>query len=160
MQQSRKLLTDRNQREYNFKKDLVDLDVEKIIKLDLVGMRNGLLNNEFTSLDLVNIFAQRCYHIGRALSLTTQENFMTAQSIAVDRDLERRKAQDEGEEAVAKLGQFHGIPIAIDDSIFQKGKRTTMGMACLTTECQDTDSPVLTLLVNQGAIPLVKGNIS
>ena len=39
MQQSRKLLIERNQREYNFKKDLVDLDVEKIIKLDVAGLR-------------------------------------------------------------------------------------------------------------------------
>jgi hypothetical protein len=38
-----------------------------------------MLEGEFTSLDLVNVFSDRCYIIGRGLNLSTQENFREAQ---------------------------------------------------------------------------------
>lgn len=68
----------RNGRIYQYRDDLSHLDTQKILSLDVFELRKGLLNGDFTSVDLVNLFSDRCYRIGRGLHLTTQENFRTA----------------------------------------------------------------------------------
>ena len=54
--------------------------------------------------------------------------------MAVQRDLERARAQNQGPSAVEALGDMHGIPISIKDIINQKGKLSTVGCAFLTAE--------------------------
>ena len=40
--------------------DLTKLDVPHIISLDIDGLRKGLFAGEFTSVDLVSVFGDRC----------------------------------------------------------------------------------------------------
>ena len=72
----------RNGRLFSFRDEIQNLDVDGIIKLDVLQLRKGLFNGDFTSVNLVNVFSERCYTIGRGLNLTTQENFKTALRIA------------------------------------------------------------------------------
>lgn len=58
--------------------------------MDATRLRDGLISGEFTSTDLVNVFAERSYRIGRGLQLTTQENFLAALKMAQDKDEELR----------------------------------------------------------------------
>lgn len=102
--------------------------------MDVFQLRKGMLEGEFTSLDLVNVFSDRCYIIGRGLNLSTQENFRTAQQMAKEKDLEREMAMKIGDDEVKKLGLMHGIPISVKDSIYQKGKLSTFGLAYLCEE--------------------------
>ena len=46
--------------------------------MDITQLREGLMKEKFTSVDLINIFGQRCYTIGRQLCLSTEENFEEA----------------------------------------------------------------------------------
>lgn len=46
-------------------KHIDNVKVEVILNMDVAQLREGLLKNEFTSEDLVHIFAKRCYTIGR-----------------------------------------------------------------------------------------------
>ena len=55
---------------------------------------------------------------------------------------------------------MHGIPISVKDSIYQKGKLSTFGLAYLCDELALTDSVLLKLFLVEGAIPIVKGNTS
>jgi hypothetical protein len=45
-----------------------------------------LLKKEVSSVDLVNIYAERCYTIGRKLNLLTEEFYEEALAIATIRD--------------------------------------------------------------------------
>jgi hypothetical protein len=74
----RETLEVRNGRIFQFKDEIRDLDIPKILKMDVYQLRKSLIEGEFSSLDLVNVFSDRCYIIGRGLNLTTQENFRTA----------------------------------------------------------------------------------
>ena len=40
------------------------------------------MEGEFTSVDLVNVFADRCYSVGRELCLSAQENYEEAMLLA------------------------------------------------------------------------------
>ena len=72
----------RNMRRYDIKDDIQHLDNNEILKMNITELKEGLLEEKFTSVDLVNFYAHRCYTIGRGLSLSTQENFQTALKIA------------------------------------------------------------------------------
>jgi hypothetical protein len=50
----------------------------EIISLDVAGLRRGLFERKFTSVILVQVFARRCYVIGRELNLSGDERFMEA----------------------------------------------------------------------------------
>jgi hypothetical protein len=67
-----KTLQERNSKTYTFKSVANE---ELILSLDVTGLRDHLLKQSFTSVDLINVFARRCYTIGRSLNLTTEENF-------------------------------------------------------------------------------------
>ena len=55
--------------------------------MDCTELRLGLLNSEFTSVDLVNYFGNRCQTIGRQYGLTCQEIFIEAMDKAEICDL-------------------------------------------------------------------------
>ena len=59
MGQARDVIIQRNQNIYDFK-TRNDIDVEAILKLDVEGLRAALASGKATSVDLVNIYGQRC----------------------------------------------------------------------------------------------------
>lgn len=67
----RETLEVRNGRIYSFKDEIKHLDIPRILKMDVNQLRKSLIDGEFNSLDLVNLFSDRCYIIGRGLNLTT-----------------------------------------------------------------------------------------
>jgi hypothetical protein len=68
-------LEERNAKTYEFK----DVKNEELIlSLDVTQLKEHLLKGSFTSVDLVNVYAQRCYTIGRELCLITEENYEEA----------------------------------------------------------------------------------
>ena len=153
MKSAKQFLVNRNNRKFVFKTE--GLNVEEIINMGVDQLHEGLINGQFTSVDLVNVFGQRCYTIGRGLCLTTQEGFQTALITAEEKDDERKELLRKGK----KLGLLHGIPISVKDFINQKGKLSTFGAAYLCDEFMKEDSAVLKQYLNAGAVPLVKGNV-
>jgi hypothetical protein len=57
------------------------------LSLDIEGLRNGLFNGAFTCSDLVEMFAERCWTIGRGLNLIAEENFVEARLLALEKDV-------------------------------------------------------------------------
>jgi Asp-tRNA(Asn)/Glu-tRNA(Gln) amidotransferase A subunit family amidase len=55
---------------------------------------------------------------------------------------------------------MHGVPISVKDTIYQKGKLSTFGFAYLCEELALSDAVILKLFLYEGAIPIVKGNVS
>ena len=91
------------------------MKAEVILDMDLAQLRLGLLRGEFTSEDLVHVFAKRCYTIGRQLNLTAEECFDEAVETSRLRDKERHEAVKNGRGD--ELPLLHGIPISIKDMV-------------------------------------------
>ena len=107
--------------------------------MDVSQLRQGLIEKKFTSVDLVNFYADRCYVFGRKLSLTTSENYKSALAIAKEKDEQLEKALADGEE----VGPMHGIPISVKDFIEMKGKLSTFGMTYFCDDLMKEDAIVL-----------------
>jgi Asp-tRNA(Asn)/Glu-tRNA(Gln) amidotransferase A subunit family amidase len=78
-------------------------------------LKDHLLKQIFTSVDLVNVFGKRCYTIGRRLNLTAEEDFEYALKEAQIKDKERLEAIRNG--TTHELPPFHGIPISVKDIV-------------------------------------------
>ena len=72
-QLARDTLEKRNSQWHQFNLD--GINVELILQSDLQKLRQGLMKGKFSSVDLVNVFGERCQRIGRQLNLSTEENF-------------------------------------------------------------------------------------
>ena len=59
----------------------------------------------------MNVFASRCYSIGRRLCLSTEEDFEEALRDAAAKDRERQEKGGRG------LPPLHGIPVSVKDSV-------------------------------------------
>eukprot|EP00347_Sterkiella_histriomuscorum_P018941 403343571 len=130
---------------------------ELILSLDVTGLREELLKGTFTSVDLVNVFGNRCQTIGRDLCLSAEENFEEAQEIAKICDAQRLEAIQKNE--AEKLPPMHGIPISVKELFEQKGKVVTVGCEFLSEQRFTEDAPALRLFKEAGAILLVRGNV-
>ena len=93
-----------------------------------------MIAGKFTSVQLVNVFGERCQRIGRRLNLTAEENFEQALELAKKRDQERQDAKKNG--TLDKLPIMHGVPISIKDLYNQIGKLATGGCQFL---CKESD---------------------
>jgi len=74
----------RNSFYYEF--DLKEIDVDLILSLNVIQLREGLLKGTFTSVDLVTVFGERTQRLGRDLQLSAEENFEEAFEMAKKRD--------------------------------------------------------------------------
>ena len=74
--------------------DTIDREklTKKLLTATVKDLRQGLFQNEFTSLDLVLIYGARCQDIGRQLHFSTEEMFLEAIEQAKKCDAERQKA--------------------------------------------------------------------
>ena len=69
---------------------------EKVVKSDVSGLHEMLMNKEVTSVQLVNIFGERCYTHGRRLCLLTEEFYEIALADAQAKDQQRLQFIDQG----------------------------------------------------------------
>ncbi|CDW86102.1 UNKNOWN [Stylonychia lemnae] len=113
---------------HNRKHEFIKVENEsKFLDLDVTQLREKLLYGEITSEQLVHIFANRCYTIGRRLGLSAEECF--------DEAIEEAK---------------------IKDKLQQKGKRTTIGTQFMMDNLSEEDGAIVKVLKQQGAIILVR----
>jgi len=89
------------------------VDPELIIKKDVTELREGLMKGEFTSVQLVKLFAKQIMRVGRKNNYHTEELFQEALDQAEEKDRERRQALREGKQ----LPFMHGIPISIKEIV-------------------------------------------
>lgn len=122
---------------------------------DVTQLREGLLTGKWTSVDLVNVFAKRCYQIGRALCLTCEEDFEYGLAQAEIKDRERAEALKNETE----LPLLHGIPVSVKELNEQKGKLVTVGCEHLCEQIFAEDNPTIKLIKDAGAIIIVRGNV-
>jgi len=58
------------------------------------------------------------------------------------------------------LGLFFGCPISIKDQIEEEGKKVSVGSVWMMNHYNGKkDAPIVRLMKEQGAIPMVRGNL-
>ncbi|CDW80081.1 amidase family protein [Stylonychia lemnae] len=138
---------------HNRRHEFIKVENESdFLDLDVSQLREKLLYGEVTSEQLVHIFANRSYTIGRRLGLTAEECFDEAIEEARKKDKEREEAMRNEKDHLLPL--LHGIPIAIKDMLQQKGKRTTVGTQFMMDNISEEDGAIVKVLKQQGAIIL------
>lgn len=155
VQMGKDALNRRNAKQVKFAKP--DLDEDKVLNMGILELRAELIKGSFTSVDLVNLFGQRCLSIGRQLCLTTEECFEQALELAKQRDQERQQAIALGK--ADELPLMHGVPMSVKDNIALKGYTASVGTCYLLDQICEDDAVVVKLFLKAGAIPIVKGNL-
>jgi hypothetical protein len=54
--------------------------------MDVRELREAIIENRFTSEQVVTVFAHRCFTLGRSLNIIAQEGFDTAIAMAREKD--------------------------------------------------------------------------
>mmetsp|Transcript_20771 Transcript_20771/g.38623 ORF Transcript_20771/g.38623 Transcript_20771/m.38623 type:complete len:574 (-) Transcript_20771:117-1838(-) len=101
---------------------------------------------------VVIVYVHRVFEIGRRLNLSAEENF--AEALAIADRLDRKLAINPED-----CGLLFGVPISIKDHIDQKGKLSTCGASSRLHIVSSEDALVVKLLLDQDAIPIVRGNV-
>jgi len=147
-------------KKHHFKFDTSDVkDIDSIIKMDVTQLRSGLIEGRFTSLQLVNVFGERCQRIGKKLCLNSEVYYEQAIQMAKLRDAETEEARKLGADAMSKLPPMHGVPFSVKDSINLKGVLSTVGCSYLLDDPAKENAVIVDQYIRAGGIPLVKGNI-
>ena len=81
---------------------------------------------------------------------------MLAAADEADRQLELAKNQ--GQEALARLGPLHGVPISIKVNVDVEGQATDGGIVALKDLIASSDAPVVSRFKEAGAIILARSN--
>jgi aspartyl-tRNA(Asn)/glutamyl-tRNA(Gln) amidotransferase subunit A len=121
-----------------------------LTKLTIAKARQGLKNNDFTSVDLTKAY----------LELIKKKDPEINAFITITEDLALRQAK-EADERIAKGTDsiLTGIPCAIKDNIMVKGEKCTAGSKILESYVAPYDATVIKKLKEHGAVILGKVNM-
>lgn len=72
---------------------------------------------------------------------------------------ERAQWLDEQKAQGKTVGPLHGLPVSIKDSFHVNGTQATIGMVAFLDETSTTNSPLVDLLLELGAVIYVKTNV-
>jgi aspartyl-tRNA(Asn)/glutamyl-tRNA(Gln) amidotransferase subunit A len=117
--------------------------------LSLCDARKGLLNKDFSSVELTRSFLD---------SLEKYKELNAFVRICGDQALEAAKKSDK-KIAEGEVGELEGIPIAVKDLFLTKGVRTTAGSKMLENFIPPYESTVSRKMLEAGAVFLGKTNM-
>ena len=126
-------------------------NASSITQLSAVEILSRLESGELSSVDVVTAMCRAALAAGRALDCNAEEAFKDAIAMARERDRERKEGK--------VRGFLHGLPISIKDTVNMKGFDSTCGCAARVFKPASSDSLLVQLLKDQGAIPFVRTNV-
>ena len=122
-------------------------------ELSIADLQAGLASGRWTSMRLVELYHERAASVDRGGTNSIAEWNPEAESIAAERDRERK--------AGTLRGPLHGIPIAIKDNVDTADRmRTTAGSLALAESIAPKDAFLVERLRAAGAVILAKTNLS
>lgn len=124
----------------------------QITNHDATALVEELAAGRLKSVDVVTAFCKRAAIAQQLTNCLTEMFFDTA--------IEHAKSLDEYYEKNGKpRGPFHGLPISLKDSFRIKGLDASIGIASLCCKPCTTNSPLVDLLVEAGAVLYCKTNV-
>lgn len=115
------------------------------------ALLEALATSKLTALDVTLAFSKRAAIAGQLLNCVTETYFEQAQERAKQLDAMR----SEGKVA----GPLHGLPISVKDGFKVKGSDASIGFVSFLDLPSDTNSPLIDVLTELGAVIYVKTNI-
>ncbi|XP_070563645.1 fatty-acid amide hydrolase 1-like [Ptychodera flava] len=119
---------------------------EAIVTKSLSELSAALKSGELTPVQVLQAFQAKAMETTKELNCVT-EPILEAESLAEDLEEE-----DKG-------GLLYGIPVSVKENVNIKGYDSTMGFAKFIDMPAESDSVVVQVLRQQGAIPFVKTNV-
>ncbi|KAH7065652.1 amidase signature domain-containing protein [Paraphoma chrysanthemicola] len=126
-----------------------ELDITE--KYSVEQLLKKLRDGEFTALEVTVAFSKRAALAQQLLSCLTETYFPEAQERARFLDSERAQGR--------VVGPLHGLPISIKDSFHIRGSDSTIGCVAHLGRLSETNSPLVDILVELGAVVYVKTNV-
>ncbi|MFX1573500.1 MAG: amidase [Promethearchaeota archaeon] len=123
---------------------------EDICYMPAVSIRDGLLNGDFTSQEITELFINRIEKINPLVNAYCTPTFEIAREMAKKADIAFKKGE--------KVGNLNGIPISIKDLIQTKGILTTYGSRLYENFIPEQDDVAVQRLKNAGCVILGKTN--
>jgi fatty acid amide hydrolase len=125
---------------------------EYILSLTASELAKSIQQKKVTSVEAVSTYIIRAVTLGRQYNFIADECYETALLQAKDCDEKLRNG--------VILGPLHGVPISIKDNIKLKGTVATTGVAWKLDQIDTETAVVAELLIEQGAVPFVKSNLT
>ncbi len=120
-------------------------------ELKISGIHQAYKVGDYSSQDLVKAYIAR---------IKQYDEKTNAISIINPKAIEIAIALDDEYAKTRQLRPLHGIPILVKDNINTIGLPTTAGSLALKDFIPDTNAPIITKLVNAGAIIIAKTNMA
>ncbi|KAJ5623265.1 hypothetical protein N7490_011870 [Penicillium lividum] len=123
-----------------------------ILKSSATGLLQRLANGSITSETVTKAFCKS--------AAAAQQLINPLSEIFFDEALETAKSLDEYLKSTGKpKGPLHGLPISIKDNFNIKGKDSTQGFTSRVGQPAESNSPMIQLLLDAGAVLYVKTNV-
>ena len=115
------------------------------------ALLEALASSELSALDVTLAFSKRAAIAGQLLNCVTETYFEQAQ--------ERAKQLDTMKVEGKSAGPLHGLPISLKDGFKIKGLEATIGFVSFLGRIAENNSPLVDILLQQGAVIYVKTNV-
>jgi aspartyl-tRNA(Asn)/glutamyl-tRNA(Gln) amidotransferase subunit A len=123
---------------------------DEFIKMSATKMAALVRAREASPVELVEAHLRRIERLNPSLNAVV--------SLAPDA-LERAREAEEALARGAELGELHGVPFTVKDTIETEGLRTTSGSPVRSNQIPDEDAPAVMLLKRAGAVLIGKTNV-
>ncbi|MEA2173224.1 MAG: amidase [Blastocatellia bacterium] len=125
--------------------------LDALLRMPLEAIARAIRARKFSSLEVMEAHLQRIERLNPTLNAIV--------TLAPDA-LDRARQADDALARGAEVGQLHGIPLTIKDTIETKGLRATSGSALRAGYVPREDAPTVARLKRAGAIIIGKTNVS
>ena len=130
---------------------LTDREVSITEDYTVLDLLEAMASSKLSALEVTIAFSKRAAIAGQLTNCVTETYFEQAQERA--KELDALKAQGKS------AGPLHGLPISLKDGFKIKGGEATIGMIFLLGQIAEKNSPLVDILLGQGAVIYVKTNI-
>lgn len=125
----------------------------KILSLTAARLVEEMKVGRLKCIEVMATYIERAASFGREMNLTGEELFEEALAAAAAADHQRETEPE-------TMGALFGLPISTKDHIIQRGCSASGGVIRNAYKVYDTDSDLVAMLRNEGAIPFVRSNLT
>ncbi|XP_065838668.1 fatty-acid amide hydrolase 1-like [Oscarella lobularis] len=127
---------------------------DELTQKDARELLDALKRGETSAVRTVRAFLSKALTVSEELNCVV-EPIKEAEATAAELD---KQFSDSGKSSDG-LGQLHGIPISLKESIDVKGYDSTMGLGKFCFHPAEEDAVIVQVIKKQGGIPFVKTNV-
>lgn len=130
-----------------------DATKARVLSLPALRLVEEMKAGRLKCVEVMATYIERAASFGRELNLTGEELFEEALAAAAAADNQRETEPE-------SMGTLFGLPISIKDHIVQRGCSASGGVVQNAYKVYDSDSDLVAMLRNEGAIPFVRSNLT